>query len=80
MAEGKKSRKLGRNSKRPAQQRYRFELRMDKNKRLNIEAAAQQRKDDMHKYRAFPRGMARALRRAANVGLMPGWDLKASFL
>ena len=73
--------KIGRKAKRsPAAQRYRSELRIQKNKRLNIEAAEKQRKEDRQKYLEKPRGYARAVRRALKVGNTPYWDLKAAFL
>lgn len=66
MAEGKKSRKFGRNAKRPSQVRYRTELRLDKNKRLNCEAAEKRRREDRLRVLSMnvPRGTARAKRRA----------------
>lgn len=69
MAEGKKSRKFGRNAARPSQVRYRTELRMEKNKRIAIKKAAAVIEEAARKelYRAALgkplRGHARFLRR-----------------
>lgn len=63
MAEGKKSRKFGRNAKRPSQVRYRSELRMEKNKRINIEKAAAFAKECANKVIKVARGAARRIRR-----------------
>lgn len=70
MAEGKKSRKFGRNANRPSQKRYVSELRMQKNKRLNIEKAALFVKKCANKIIKIARGTARSIRRKRkNVAL-----------
>lgn len=60
MAEGKKSRKLGRNSSRPAQKRYHAENHLAINQKRR---AAKAKKLSAPKEMKIPRGTARYLRR-----------------
>lgn len=73
MAEGKKSRKLGRNSGRPSQKRYVSELRAQKNKRIKIQKAAERVKKDAERVSEMKvkRGSARARARGDAEFFMP---------
>ena len=71
-------RKFGRHSKRsPAAARYRNESRSSRNKRLNEEKAAAQKKADAEKQMKIPRGSARAARRATDPAVRHKAALRA---